>query len=75
MNEEAAKRIMLSTVMCRLDYCNSLLINLPQKDIAKLIQNTAARLIARKPKIESIKPVLKTLHWLQVAYRMAQICI
>ena len=51
LSEEAAKRIMLATVMCRLDYCNSLFINLPQKDIEKLqkVQNAAARLVSLTP--------------------------
>ena len=72
LTEEAAKRIMLATVTCRLDYCNSLLINLPNKDIERLqkVQNAAARLISRTPKSESAKPVLKRLHWLPIAYRI-----
>ena len=72
LNEEAAKRIMLATVTCRLDYCNSLLVNLPKKDIARLqkVQNAAARLIHLTPKTESAKPALKKLHWLPVAYRI-----
>ena len=72
LSEEAAKRIMLATVMCRLDYCNSLFINLPQKDIEKLqkVQNAAARLISLTPNRESVKPVLKRLHWLPVAFRI-----
>ena len=72
LDEEAAKRMMLATVTCRLDYCNSLLINLPKKDIERLqrVQNAAARLIALTPKTESAKPVLKRLHWLPVVYRI-----
>ena len=72
LNEEATKRIMLVNVTCRLDYCNSLLINLPKKDTEKLqiVQNAATRLIALTPKTESAKPILKRLHWLPVAYRI-----
>ena len=72
INEEAAKRIMLATVACRLDYCNSLLVNLPKKDIERLqkVQNAAARFIHLTPKAESTKPALKQLHWLPVAYRI-----
>ena len=72
LNEEAANRIMLATVMCRLDYCNSILVNLPKKDIERLqkVQNAAARLVTLTPKAQSVKPVLKRLHWLPVAYRI-----
>ena len=74
---EAAKRIMLATVTCRLDYCNSLLINLPNKNIESLqkVQNAAARLISRTPKSESAKPVLKRLHWLafRIKFKIAVI--
>ena len=70
LSEESSKRIMLATVTCRLDYCNSLFINLPKKDIEKLqkVQNAAARLISLTPNRESVKPVLKKLHWLPLAY-------
>jgi hypothetical protein len=33
------------------------------------VQNTAARLITRKRKYDSITPVLISLHWLPVHYR------
>ena len=41
VNEDTTIQIMLSIVMCRLDYNNFLLVNLSQKDIAQLqlIQN------------------------------------
>jgi hypothetical protein len=37
---------------------------------ASLLQNTAARLISRKRKHEHITPVLVSLHWLPVQYRI-----
>ena len=72
INEEAAKRIMLATVACRLDYCNSLLVNLPKKDIERLqkVQNAAARFISLTPKSEHVTPILQQLHWLPVAFRI-----
>ena len=72
LDEETAKRLMLATVMSRLDYCNSLLAYLPDKYIKQLqkIQNAAARLVARIPMRNPITPTLKRLHWLPVRYRI-----
>ena len=51
----------------RLDYCNSLFTNLPEQELNRLqlIQNAAARL-----KSSHIRPVLKSLHWLPIKYRI-----
>ena len=55
-----------------LDYCNSLLAGLPDHKLAKLqrIQNSAARLVLRKPWHESTTPFLKILHWQPVKARI-----
>ena len=55
--------------MGRLDYCNSLLFGLPDKHIKKLqrLQNAAARLT---PRFCHITPVLHTLHWLPIRFRI-----
>ena len=49
--EYSSTRMMLSTVISRLDYCNSLLAFLPEKDIKLLqkVQNSAARLVTLTP--------------------------
>ena len=69
LTTEAAK----SAVTSRLDYCNSLLHNIPLSQTARLqrVQNNAARVITRTSKYDHITLVLKELHWLPVESRIA----
>ena len=59
-------------IMGRIDYCNSLLHGLPTTHINKLqcVQNAAARLICSTPRFSRITPVLYSLHWLPVRFRI-----
>ena len=68
---DACRTLVSSLVISRLDYGNALLYGTNNKIISKLqrVQNTAARLITRKRKYDSITPVLISLHWLPVHYR------
>jgi len=72
LSQSASTKLVLSTVMSRLDYCNSLLVNMNQVQLRRLqlIQNRAARIISRAKKHDHIKPVLKQLHWLPVTERI-----
>ena len=56
----------------KVDNCNSLLYGLPDNHIAKLqrVQNASARLIVGLPRYCHITPVLHSLHWLPVRYRI-----
>ena len=64
LNNDATQTLVHSIAIGRLDYCNSLLYKVPAVHMSKLqcIQNSAARLV--------FTPVLFSLHWLPVAYRI-----
>ena len=64
---------MCSFDLSRLDYCNSLLIDITSDQMYRLkkkIQNHAAKVVFRKSKHEHITPLLKKLHWLPVKERI-----
>jgi len=58
--------------MGRINYCNSLLFGLPSVDLLKLkrLQNAAVRLISNVPRYSHITPMLCSLHWLPVKFRI-----
>ena len=59
-------------ISSRVDYCNSLYLGICQSSLSRLqlVQNAAARLLTGTKKRESITPVLASLHWLPVKYRV-----
>ena len=67
-----SKSIETAPVSSRLDYCNSLLHTIAIKDITKLqrVQNFLARVVTRFPRFSRSVPLLKSLHWLPVRYRI-----
>ena len=70
---EERTRDINALVTSHLNYCNSLLHNIPLPQTAQLqsVQNNAARLITRTSKHDHITPVLKELQWLPVENRIA----
>ena len=56
----------------KLDYCNSLFQNMPEKDITGLqrVQNCLARVVTKAPRFGRSVPILKRLHWLSVKFRI-----
>ena len=55
-----------------MDYCNSLLLGVPDTHLNKLqrVPNTASRLVCIVPRLCHITPVLRSLHWLPVKLRI-----
>ena len=80
LNMDAMKKLVSAFVLSRLDYCNSLFAGLSNDKITKLqrIQNNAARLELKQPKLHHIRPLLKDLHWLpikaRIDYTVALLC-
>lgn len=64
--------IATSLVHSKLDYCNSLLLNLPatQTNRLQLVLNATARAVTKTPKFHHITPILKSLHWLKFNQRI-----
>ena len=72
LSRNAAIVVANALVSSKLDYCNALLRSLTTVDLNRLqcIQNTLARIVTRSSKFCHISPVLKSLHWLPVRYRI-----
>ena len=59
-------------ITSRLDYCNALYFGVSQSSLTRLqlVQNVAARLLTGARKREHITPILASLHWLPVHFRV-----
>ncbi len=57
----------------RLDYCNALRGGCPASSINKLqiVQNAAARVLTRSRKYDHITPIVQSLHWLPIKFRIS----
>ncbi len=67
-----AEMLINAFMTSRLDYCKALLGGCSACLINKLqmVQNAAARVLTRTRKYAHISPVLSTLHWLPIKYRI-----
>ncbi|KAL3865741.1 hypothetical protein ACJMK2_043101 [Sinanodonta woodiana] len=69
---DATKTLVCSLVHSRLDNCKSIMSGSSQYLLQKLkkVHNTAARVVFRVPRSEHTLPLLCTLHWLSIRYRI-----
>ncbi len=67
-----AGRLINTFVFTRIDYCNALLAGASKATLNKLqvVQNSAARILTRTRMRDHITPVLESLHWLPVSFRV-----
>ena len=68
LSHHATAQLIHALISTHLDYCNSVLYNLPKSSILRLqrIQNQAARILTRTPRRDHITEVLIDLHWLKI---------
>ncbi|KAI5613359.1 hypothetical protein C0J50_11719, partial [Silurus asotus] len=66
------KKLVHAFMTSRIDYCNALLGGCPASLINKLqlVQNAAARVLTRARKYDHLTPILSSLHWLPVKFRI-----
>jgi len=69
-----ARTIATSLIHSKLDYCNSLFLNLPQSQLGRHQHFTHSKFlsssVSKTPKFAHISPVLKSLHWLKIEQRI-----
>ena len=70
--EDAAKQLVTSCGLSRLDFCYSLLLGTPSFVIQPMqkVQNIAVRLIFRAPHHQNCTPLLQQRHWLPISERI-----
>ena len=70
---DSAKLLATALVSSRLDHCNSLLYGIADIDLTRLharAQNQLARLVTKSPPFIRSIPLLRSLHWLPVRFRI-----
>ncbi len=67
-----AEQLVHAFMTSRLDYCNALLGGCPASSINKLqiVQNAAARVFTGSRKYDHITPILHSLHWQPISYKI-----
>ena len=65
---DAAKIVFQALILCKLDYCNSLLVGTPECHLSQLqhVQNMACRVVCNLRKFDHVSPSMYSLHWLKV---------
>ena len=73
INEKCTIKLVISLVLSKLDYCNCVMYGMSEDNFYKLqlIQNHAARIVKKAPKLSSATELLFNLHWLPIKQRVS----
>ena len=71
LNQSSAQRLVSAFILSRIDYCNAVLARLPATTLTSLVRilNAAARLVTGTNEVHTSE-MMRSLHWLQIAYRI-----
>ena len=69
---DSAKLLATALVSSHLDYCDSLLYGIADVDLTRLqcVHNQLASLVTKSPPFTRSIPLLRSLHWLPVRFRI-----
>ena len=72
VSQPELEMIIHAFISSRLDYCNSIFTCLSKASLNRLqmVQNAAARLLTRSSRMTHITPILRSLHWLPICFRI-----
>ena len=72
LDKSSCETLILTLVVSHLDYCNSILIGLPDMSIKRFqrVQNMCAKLVLLRDRMSSSKQALKDLNWLPIRSRI-----
>ena len=74
----SAQRLASAFILSRVDYCNAMLARLPTSILAPLqrVLNAAAHFVAGATSRTHVSGIMKSLHWLPIAYRIRfKLCV
>jgi len=72
VSQAAMKQLKSAIILSRMDYCNSILAELPLSTLASLqhAQNAAAWIVLGLSPWDHVRPALRKLHWLPIIYHI-----
>jgi len=72
LDQKAMKTLVHALITSKMDFCNSLLFNIPQTHLEPMerVQRAAARMISKASKFDDALPLMQELHWLPVRQRI-----
>ena len=70
LTQHSTEVLVNALVPSRIDYCNAILLGIPNKNQLQLIQNAAAQIISQSKSTKNVTSLLIQLHWLPVSQQI-----